>query len=148
MNTEDEELPAVTAIAASSLDRDVAPGALHEAPLPDSRQERELISRFATAFQAAGKLPEAIVLYQQVRDARVKNLEADHPSTLTTLNNLGRAYKDTGKLPEALLLFEKAATGVREGRFQHEHAGRIIPNTIAAYEAAKAWDRVESWRRA
>jgi RNA polymerase sigma-70 factor (ECF subfamily) len=38
--------------ARRALDRSVPPGALHDAPLPDSPQERELISRFATAFQA------------------------------------------------------------------------------------------------
>jgi RNA polymerase sigma-70 factor (ECF subfamily) len=35
-----------------TLDRAVAPGELDAAPLPGSRQERELVARFATAFQA------------------------------------------------------------------------------------------------
>ena len=38
--------------ARSTLDRVVAPGGLNAAPLPDSPQERELVARFATAFQA------------------------------------------------------------------------------------------------
>jgi RNA polymerase sigma-70 factor (ECF subfamily) len=38
--------------ARSSVDRTARPGALDEAPLPESPDERELVSRFATAFQA------------------------------------------------------------------------------------------------
>jgi RNA polymerase sigma-70 factor (ECF subfamily) len=38
--------------ARSTLDRAVAPGELDAAPLPHSPQERELVARFATAFQA------------------------------------------------------------------------------------------------
>ena len=38
--------------ARQTVDRSVPPGSLQDAPLPDSPQERELVSRFATAFQA------------------------------------------------------------------------------------------------
>ena len=38
--------------ARQAVDRTIPPGALHDAPLPDSARERELVSRFATAFQA------------------------------------------------------------------------------------------------
>jgi RNA polymerase sigma-70 factor (ECF subfamily) len=38
--------------ARHSVDRSARPGALQDAPLPDSPQERELVSRFANAFQA------------------------------------------------------------------------------------------------
>jgi RNA polymerase sigma-70 factor (ECF subfamily) len=38
--------------ARESVDRSVPPGSLQDAPLPDSPQERALVSRFATAFQA------------------------------------------------------------------------------------------------
>jgi RNA polymerase sigma-70 factor (ECF subfamily) len=38
--------------ARHSVDRSARPGALQDAPMPDSPQERELVSRFATAFQA------------------------------------------------------------------------------------------------
>jgi hypothetical protein len=102
----------------------------------------------AGAYQDAGRLPEAIALYQQAHDGQVKKLGADHPDTLTTLVHLARAYEAAGKLPEALPLLEQAAAGLRKRRFQHRHPGEIIANTIAAYEAAKAWDRAETWRRA
>jgi RNA polymerase sigma-70 factor (TIGR02960 family) len=38
--------------ARHSVERSVPPGSMQDAPLPDSPQERELVSRFATAFQA------------------------------------------------------------------------------------------------
>ena len=38
--------------ARQAVDRSARPGALQDAPLPGSRQERELVARFATAFQA------------------------------------------------------------------------------------------------
>jgi RNA polymerase sigma-70 factor (ECF subfamily) len=37
--------------ARQTVDREVRPGALDAAPLPDSPQEREVVSRFASAFQ-------------------------------------------------------------------------------------------------
>jgi hypothetical protein len=106
------------------------------------------LNNLAVAYEACGKLPEAIALYQQLRDAQVKKLGAEHPLTLTTLTNLASAYKDSGKLSEALPLFEEAAAEIRRQRFLHEHAGRIIVRTVIAYEAAKEWDRAETWERA
>jgi RNA polymerase sigma-70 factor (ECF subfamily) len=47
--------------ARQAVDRTVSPDALQDAPLPNSRDERELVSRFATAFQA-GDIPGVIAL--------------------------------------------------------------------------------------
>jgi serine/threonine protein kinase/DNA-binding SARP family transcriptional activator len=105
------------------------------------------LNNLAGAYQATGKLPEAIALYHQVHDARLKKLGANHPATLNTLNNLAVAYRGAGKLPAALPLFDQAATGFRKRRFLDRIAMRTIDNTIAAYEAAKMWDKAESWRR-
>ena len=86
---------------------------------------------------AAGMLPEATALFEQVRDARVKKLGVDHPDTLTTLNNLAVAYKSAGKLPEAIALFEQ----VRDAQVKKlgaDHPGSLITlsNLAAAYQAA------------
>ena len=72
---------------------------------------------------------------------------ADHPDTLNTLASLAAAYHLAGKPEQALPLFEQAAAGLEKRRFQHEYAGTIIPNTIAAYEKARQYDKAESWRR-
>jgi RNA polymerase sigma-70 factor (TIGR02960 family) len=47
--------------ARRAMDRDAGPGALADAPLPDSPEERALVSRFATAFQS-GDIPGVIAL--------------------------------------------------------------------------------------
>jgi serine/threonine protein kinase/DNA-binding SARP family transcriptional activator len=104
-------------------------------------------NNLATAYQAADKLPQAIELFEQVRDAQVKQLGADHPSTLVTLNNLARAYQVAGNLTQAIELFEQAATGIEQRRFLHEGTGRIISNTVAAYETAQQYDKAEAWQR-
>jgi serine/threonine protein kinase/tetratricopeptide (TPR) repeat protein len=105
------------------------------------------LNNLALAYQAASRLPEAIALLVQVRDAKVKKLGSDHPDTLTTFNNLALAYQTAGRLPEAIALLERAATGIAKRRFQHEYAGRIIANTIAAYDKAGQLDKAEGWRR-
>jgi hypothetical protein len=46
-----------------------------------------------------------------------------------------------------LPLFEQAAAGIEKRRFQHASAEQIVPNIIAAYEAAGQLDRAEGWRR-
>jgi RNA polymerase sigma-70 factor (TIGR02960 family) len=47
--------------ARQTVERSVPPGALHDAPLPGSPQERALVSRFATAFQA-GDIASVVAL--------------------------------------------------------------------------------------
>jgi hypothetical protein len=51
----------------------------------------------ALAYHAAGKTPEAIALFEQVRDGYGKRLGADHPDTLRTLGVLALAYRDAGR---------------------------------------------------
>jgi serine/threonine protein kinase len=105
------------------------------------------LNNLARAYQDASRLPEAIALFEQVRDGVVKNLGADHPNTLTTLNNLAVAYKAAGRTADAIALYEQAAAAIEKRKFQHEHARRIIPNTITAYEAAGQLDKAEGWQR-
>jgi RNA polymerase sigma-70 factor (ECF subfamily) len=47
--------------ARRAMDRDAEPGTLADAPLPDSAEERALVARFATAFEA-GDVPGVIAL--------------------------------------------------------------------------------------
>jgi serine/threonine protein kinase/tetratricopeptide (TPR) repeat protein len=105
------------------------------------------LNNLAGAYGAAGRLPEAIRMYEKVRDARVVKLGADHPDTLNTLANLARAYQDAGRLPEAIRLFEQAAAGIARRKFLHEHAGRIIANTVRVYEETRQFDKAEAWQR-
>jgi RNA polymerase sigma-70 factor, ECF subfamily len=47
--------------ARHAVDRGASPGLLQDAPLPESREERKLVSRFATAFEA-GDIQDVIAL--------------------------------------------------------------------------------------
>jgi tetratricopeptide (TPR) repeat protein len=72
----------------------------------------------------------------------IAKLGADHPGTLTTLNNLATAYMSAGKLPDAIPLLER----VRDAMIAK--VGPDQPNTLqahhnlaAAYWLAKRLDR-------
>ncbi|ERH18379.1 hypothetical protein HMPREF1549_01769, partial [Actinomyces johnsonii F0510] len=55
----------------------------------------------------AGRLDEAIPLYEQNLEDRTRILGPNHPHTLTSRNNLAGAYRDAGRLDEAIPLFEQ-----------------------------------------
>ena len=76
------------------------------------------LNNLALAYHDAGKLHEAIALFEQVRDASIKNLGADHPNSLGTLNNLAMAYKDAGKLKKP----SPSWSEVRDGRLKTQGA--------------------------
>jgi len=105
------------------------------------------LNNLAAAYQYAGRLPEAIAVFEQVRDAQIKKLGAGHADTVTTLHNLAMAYLFAGSLSKAVAHLEQAATGIAKLKFRHRFAGRIIGDTILAYEAAGQLDKVEGWRR-
>ena len=87
------------------------------------------LNDLARAYEAAGKLPDAIELFEHVRDARVEKLGADHLDTLTTLQCLAGAYEDACKVPQAIELFEQ----VRDARMKKQGAGH--PATLATLDS-------------
>ena len=90
-----------------ALTLDVAVDALDGLLGPD--HPRTLTSRdnLAGAYRAAGRLTEAITLYEQVLPDRIRVLGEDHPDTLASRNNLAYAYKSAGRLTEAITLYEQ-----------------------------------------
>ena len=74
---------------------------------PDTLASR---NNLAIAYQDAGKLEEAITLYEQNLKDFEDLLGPDHPETLTSRNNLANAYQDAGRLNEAIVLYEQALT--------------------------------------
>jgi eukaryotic-like serine/threonine-protein kinase len=105
------------------------------------------LNNLALAYNSAGRLQEAIALLEQSRDAHMRTLGAEHPNTLSTLNNLAMSYKDAGRLDEAIALFEQTAAGMEKRRFQHQNAGQLMPNAIAALTALDRLDKAECWQR-
>ena len=80
----------------------------------------------ASAYREAGRLHEAIELFEQNLDDRTRILGSHHPDTLTSRNNLAFAYQTAGRLHEAIKLFEQNL----------EDSTRILdphhPNTLTA----------------
>ena len=63
-------------------------------------------NNLAYAYRSAGRLDQAIPLYEEVLADRVRLLGDDHPQTLTSRNNLAGAYKAAGRPDDAEVLFD------------------------------------------
>ncbi|TQD43372.1 tetratricopeptide repeat protein, partial [Actinomyces johnsonii] len=70
---------------------------------PDTLTSR---NNLANAYQAAGRLDEAITLYEQTLEDRTHILGPHHPDTLASLSNLAEAYRAAGRIEDAEKLFE------------------------------------------
>ena len=66
---------------------------------PDHPYTLTTLHNLAGAYRVVGKLPEAIALFERVRDARIAKLGPDHPDTLVTLNNLARRTRTPASSP-------------------------------------------------
>ena len=71
---------------------------------PDTLTSR---NNLAVAYQDAGRLHEAITLYEQNLDDRTRILGPHHPDTLASRNNLAYAYQTAGRLHEAIPQYEQ-----------------------------------------
>ena len=115
-------------------DREQVLGQAH----PDTLTSR---NNLASAYQDAGRLDEAIPLYERTLADCERVLGDDHPDTLTSRNNLARAYQAAGRLDEAIPLFERTLAD------SEQVLGDTHPDTLAsrnnlasAYQAAGRLD--------
>ena len=74
---------------------------------PDHRNTLASRDGLATAYVDAGRVVEAIPLYDQNLTTQERTLGLDHPDTLTSRNNLATAYYAAGRVAEAIPLFEQ-----------------------------------------
>jgi len=68
----------------------------------------------AAAYLAAGRIADAIPLFEQTLAVLQSEVGPDHPDTLILQNNLATAYQDAGRLAEAIGLYEQNLS-VRSG---------------------------------
>ena len=61
----------------------------------------------ASAYVSAGRLNDAILLFEQILTDRVRILGNDHPDTLISRDNLAGAYESDGRLNETITLYEQ-----------------------------------------
>ena len=105
---------------------------------PDTLASR---NNLAGAYESAGRLDEAITLYEQVLDDRTHIFGPDHPDTLASRNNLAYTYRSAGRLDEAITRFEEVlADHLRVLGPDHPHTLASRNNLAGAYEAAGRLD--------
>ena len=101
---------------------------------PDTLTSR---GNLAGAYESAGRLDEAITLYEQTLADRVRVLGGDHPDTLTSRNNLAGAYESAGRLGEAIPLYEGVLADTRRVLGADHPDTLAFRNNLAyAYESA------------
>ena len=120
-----------------ALSLDVAVDALAGLLGPDHPATLASRNNLASAYASAGRLAEAITLYEQVLTDRIRIRGNDHPNTLTSRNNLAGAYQRSGRLDEAIQLFEQVLTDrIRIRGNDHPNTLSSRNNLAVAYESA------------
>jgi serine/threonine protein kinase/tetratricopeptide (TPR) repeat protein len=112
--------------AAAELDGDV---------VGDPQAVARLQTILGNTLRGLGSYATAVTLLEKARATRERELGADHPDTLTTLNNLAGAYQDAGRLPESIPLFERVRD-VRVAKLGPDHPSTLssINNLAGAYQ--------------
>ena len=73
---------------------------------PDHPSTLASRNNLAGAYRDAGRLDDAIPLYEQILEDSTRILGPDHPDTLISRDNLAGAYRAAGRLEDAEALFE------------------------------------------
>ena len=108
---------------------------------PDHRDSLTSRNNLAGAYESAGRLTEAITLYEQVLTDRIRILGNNHPNTLTSRNNLAGAYQRSGRLGEAITLYEQVLTDrIRILGEDHPNTLTSGNNLAGAYASAGRLD--------
>ena len=131
---------------ASSWRFDEAEAAL--GTISSERAALEGANDIARAYESAGRLGEAIALYEQVLADRTRVLGPDHPDTLSSRNNLAYAYISVGRLADAIALYEQTdADSVRVLGPDHPDTFVSRNNLAFVYELVGRFDEAITLRR-
>ncbi|KAK4207083.1 hypothetical protein QBC37DRAFT_456588 [Rhypophila decipiens] len=94
-----------------------------------------LAVKYAIALYQDGHFNDAEKLFVQVMETSKTKLGADHPSTLTSMNNLAFTWKGQGRLKEALdLMKECCFLSTRKLGPEHQY-------TISSIAASRVWQQ-------
>jgi tetratricopeptide (TPR) repeat protein len=79
-------------------------------------------NNLAFAYRQAGRLNEAIPLFERTLTTAEEVLGPKHPNTLDSQNNLALAYQQAGRLNEAIPLLQRTLTTAERvlGRDHHQ----------------------------
>ena len=75
--------------------------------IPSEQAALEGANAVAQAYESAGRLTDAIVLYEQTLDDSLRILGPDHLHALAFRNNLAGAYRGAGRFDESIRLYEQ-----------------------------------------
>ncbi|WP_327144332.1 tetratricopeptide repeat protein [Nocardia sp. NBC_01327] len=105
---------------------------------PDTLSSR---NNLAFAYRWAGRLEEAITLFEATHVDRERLLGPDHLDTLSSRSNLAFAYESAGRLEEAITLFEATLTD-RHRILGPDHADTLSSqlNLASTYQSAGRLD--------
>ena len=108
---------------------------------PDHPSTLASRNNLAYAYRDAGRLDEAIALYEQTLEDHTRILGPHHPNTLTSRNNLASAYDNAGRLDEAIALYEQTLEDrTRILGPHHPHTLTSRHNLAYAYQTAGRLD--------
>lgn len=101
----------------------------------EHRQTLGSISELAQAYGAAGRLAEALQLYEQNLQLQQAKLGRDHHETLASMNNLAATYSAAGRWGQAIRLLEETWQ-LRQAKFGKDHPDTLgaMNNLAAAYQ--------------
>ncbi|MGC8642706.1 MAG: tetratricopeptide repeat protein, partial [Isosphaeraceae bacterium] len=118
----------------SALER--ASAIRREALGPDHPGTLVSLSRLAAALEDAGRIDQAIPLYESVLARQKKRLGADHHDTLETTNDLAVAYWESGQASRAIPLYQTVLEFER-ARLGDDHPDTltVMDNLAVAYAA-------------
>ena len=91
------------------------------------------MANLASTFWNQGRWDAAEDLFVQVMETSKKKLGADHPSTLTSMNNLAFTWKGTDKETEAVRLMEECV------QLRKRVLGLDHPHSISSCTALDTW---------
>lgn len=109
---------------------------LDEDAIGDPLTVARLRNFLGSTLRGLGEPKKAIVLHAKALATRENLLDADHPDTLLTMNDLANAYRADGQLEKALPLY-KETLARRIAKLGPDHADTLISmnNLATAYQA-------------
>ena len=109
---------------------------------PDDPRTLAARGNLAVAYQSAGRLDQAVLLFEQVLAAHEHVLGPDHPGTLAARNNLAGAYESAGRPDEAIDLFERTLEDRKRALGENHPDILTLRNNLAfAYRSAGRLDK-------
>ena len=108
---------------------------------PDDPRTLAARGNLAVAYQSAGRLDQAVLLFEQVLAAHEHVLGPDHPGTLAARNNLAGAYESAGRPDEAIDLFKRNLEDRKRALGENHPDILTLRNNLAfAYRSAGRLD--------